>query len=394
LTNEFSTVPLDSVLDFKEGPGILAKDFRSHGVPLIRLAGVKRGANILTGCNFLDPEMVKKKWSHFALEVGDVLLSTSASLGEVAIVGDDGVGAIPYTGLIRFRPKTELVSQRFIPVALSSASFKRQIEAMGSGSVLRHFGPMHLRKMTLDLPPLHVQERIADVVGAIDSKIESNRRAVEISLKLLDALAADTALTLRSTRLADLVVVTKESVNPATLGNQLVDHFSLPAFDNGCRPERVSADTIMSSKQKLPGRAILLSRLNPRIDRTWWATAVDGTPGLASTEFLCLTARGDADLAAVWLAIRSEEFLSELPARVTGTSGSHQRVRPEDVLAIEVRDTSRLPESIKQTALGLLESTEQRLEEITRLTTLRDVLLPELLSGRVRVPEASQAVFG
>ncbi|MFN8332452.1 MAG: hypothetical protein U0T81_14755 [Saprospiraceae bacterium] len=92
-------------IDFQEGPGILAKDFRNHGVPLIRLAGMDDGVSLLNGCNFLDEELVSRKYEHFKLKKGDIILSTSATLGKTSFVDDEAVGAIVYTGLVRMRPK-------------------------------------------------------------------------------------------------------------------------------------------------------------------------------------------------------------------------------------------------------------------------------------------------
>lgn len=386
------TVPLAEVLDWKEGPGILAKDFRDLGVPLIRLAGVKRGANILAGCNHLDREMVDRKWSHFRLALGDVLLSTSASLGEVAVVGPEGVGAIPYTGLIRFRPVDNQVSPRYVPIALTAGSFKRQIEAMGAGSVIRHFGPMHLRQMTVDLPPTAVQESIADLIEALDAKIESNGRLVAYSHELLDAMAAARCASLPPTPLGSLSGLTRGTVSPDAVGVAVVDHYSLPAFDASGRPERVPPSTIMSNKIALRGSAVLVSRLNPRTNRTWWAVPAGATIALASTEFAVLSASTEVELAAIWLAVRHPSFLEELPRRVTGTSGSHQRVRPDDLLAIDVPDVRRLDDATKKTALDLLRLAHQRREESARLSGLRAALLPELLSGRIRVPEAEAVI--
>jgi type I restriction enzyme S subunit len=180
---------LAEVLDFREGPGILARDFRTDGIPLIRLAGVKSRNSILEGCNYLDPEMVERKWSHFRLAAHDVVLSTSASLGEVKVVDSEGVGCIPYTGLIRFRTRDERrVLQRFVPLALTSSTFKAQIQAMGAGSVLKHFGPMHLRQMTLRLPPAPVQVAITDIIESIDNRIESARRQIALLESLGSAL--------------------------------------------------------------------------------------------------------------------------------------------------------------------------------------------------------------
>src|SRR5262245_37914124 len=98
MAGEWKAEPFPDVIDFQEGPGILSKDFREAGVPLVRLSGLQRGGSVLEGCNYLEPEAVAKKWAHFTLAKGDTLLSTSASLGRIAVVREDGVGAIPYTG--------------------------------------------------------------------------------------------------------------------------------------------------------------------------------------------------------------------------------------------------------------------------------------------------------
>ena len=175
----WSILRFDEVIDFQEGPGILAKDFRTDGVPLIRLSGLQRGRRVLEGCDFLDQEMVAARWEHFKVAEGDVLLSTSASLGRIAIVDEASVGAIPYTGIIRMRPRSRRVYPDFIPFLLESPHFQRQIEAMGVGSVIRHFGPSHLRQMTVLLPAIEVQRRIAEILGALDDRIELDRRMNE-----------------------------------------------------------------------------------------------------------------------------------------------------------------------------------------------------------------------
>jgi type I restriction enzyme S subunit len=127
----------------------------------------------------LDPDDVAKKWSHFRLAKGDVLLSTSASLGRIAVVGDEGVGAIPYTGIIRMRPRDQRLVAAFIRYLLEGPDFQQQAEMMGAGSVIRHFGPMHLRQMTVALPSTSEQHAITHILSTLDDKIELNRRMSE-----------------------------------------------------------------------------------------------------------------------------------------------------------------------------------------------------------------------
>ena len=95
--------PFKACIDFQEGPGIMAADFREAGIPLLRVSGVQGRWASLDGCNFLDPIKVAKKWSHFRLNIDDLLISASASMGTVCEVAADTEGAIAYTGLIRLR---------------------------------------------------------------------------------------------------------------------------------------------------------------------------------------------------------------------------------------------------------------------------------------------------
>lgn len=166
----------------------MARDFRDAGVPLLRLAGLKRDASLLTGCNYLDPSTVERRWKQFRVERGDVLLSTSASLGEVAVVDDTAIGSIPYTGIIRFRPRDPRVLQEFVEYALISPSFREQIEAMGIGSVMRHFGPSHLRQMTIEIPPHGEQRVIAYVLRTVERAMQQTEKIVESVKQLKSAL--------------------------------------------------------------------------------------------------------------------------------------------------------------------------------------------------------------
>ena len=188
---DFIEAYLQDVAWFQEGPGILAKDFREAGVPLVRLAGLKGHEVTLDGCNFVDPTLAEAKWRHFRLEPGDICISTSASFGRPSTVRTIAVGAIFYTGIIRFRPISPLLHPRYLRLFLGSRAFALQAEAAASGSVIRHFGPSHLKRMKIQLPPLRIQEEIADFADCLDDKIELNRRMNETLEAVAQAIFRD-----------------------------------------------------------------------------------------------------------------------------------------------------------------------------------------------------------
>lgn len=193
---------LPDVTFFQEGPGILAKDFRDAGVPLIRISGMHEEKVSLAGCNFLDESMVLKKWEHFKLDLEDIVLSSSASLGKVAKVSEETVGAIVYTGLIRFKTYAAL-SENYMSRFFESMEFARQINSSKTGAAIKHFGPTHLKKMVIPIPPLKEQHRIVAKVDELMTLCDQLEQQTEASIEAHQTLVEVLLNTLTSSENAD-----------------------------------------------------------------------------------------------------------------------------------------------------------------------------------------------
>ncbi|MDO4032335.1 restriction endonuclease subunit S [Clavibacter michiganensis] len=177
----WSIVPFPMAVTYREGPGIGASDFREEGIPLLRVAGVRGRFATLEGCNYLDPATVSTRWRRFQVQRGDLLVSASASMGTVAEAGDDVVGAVPYTGIIRMAPRPQ-TDREFLRYFLQSAAFLAQIDRLKTGSTIQHYGPEHLRQMCIALPPVPEQRAIAahvmQKIVELDTAIAEARTAV------------------------------------------------------------------------------------------------------------------------------------------------------------------------------------------------------------------------
>ena len=256
------------------------------------------------------------------------------------------------------------------------------------GSALPYLRQSDLERIPVCVPPNDEQRRIAGVLGALDDKIESNQTVVTRAEQLIDEIAKQKATDLPTVALSEVCSLSKSTWKPDASSDQTVHLFSLPAFDGGAVPEQVPVSSIKSNKTLMDRPGILVSRLNPRISRMWWVET-DATPvSVCSPEFAYLTAGDMHGLTCTWLAVRSPEFRGEIVDRVTGTSGSHQRVRPADLMTIGVPDYRSLAEHTQMTVLTLLHLLSARRQQSVALAELRDALLPELMSGRMRVDEA------
>lgn len=288
------------------------------------------------------------------------------------LIDNNMMGAVP----------NSKVDQRFFAIVMSQID----MGSLAEGSALPYLRAEDVGNVRVLLPPMGDQRAIANVLGALDDKIESNRRIVKQSELLL--LAHSNSLSaLPTVALSQVSKSYRRPINPLNLGDEFVDHFSLPAFDVAALPERCRASSIMSGKFGIETISVLISRLNPGTPRVWCAH-VREVPAMCSSEFLVLEPLDKSSIGALWLAAIHPTLGEQMVQRATGTSFSHQRIKSDDALSVEVPDIRAISDQTRTECDELVEMVGKRRSENEHLSRLRDVLLPELLSGRLRVKDA------
>ncbi|WP_417335901.1 restriction endonuclease subunit S [Halobacteriovorax marinus] len=170
---------------FKEGPGILGKDFKEEGTPLIRISNVKSSSVEGPFKQFLNSKLTSK-YKDYKVKIGDVLISGSASTGIMSSVEDKSiVGSIPYTGLFIIRVVSKKLDLGFLKLFLTSYLFEEQIKQLQTGSTIQHFGPTHLNQMFIFIPPIGKQNEIVKYVSEQINKLDSIIEKAEVGLSLL-----------------------------------------------------------------------------------------------------------------------------------------------------------------------------------------------------------------
>ena len=189
--------------------------------------------------------------------------------------------------------------------------------------------------------------------------------------------------------LADEAELRRKNIKPYEYEEEEFDHYSIPAFDANRRPSIDVGSDIRSGKYVLTGKSILVSKLNPRIPRTWRADPAMGhRRAVASTEFLVLTEPTRWPLAFIYGLVSSTEFMNALAATAGGTSTSHQRVKPADVMATAVLGPPvKLVEMYTEAVEPMLSLADILLRQVEVLREARDLLLPRLVSGELDISD-------
>ena len=363
--------------------------WRESGIPVVKIANVKQGRVDREGLGYVD-ELTAGEAKAFALAQGDVLIAMTGYVGEAAMVSESDLPLLLNQRVGRCNIVSADLDLKFLYFALTSPSGRKQLENLAQGSAQPNLSTKDFGLVEIPLPPLPEQRAIAEVLGALDDKIESNRRIVS----LCEVLAHAFSIGLRNlprAPLSEVASVSRVTENPTQFGDSPVDHFSIPAFDAGGSPEKIAASQIKSGKLRVKQRSVLVSRLNPGTPRVW-VMAPDESPALCSTEFLVLSPLDNDSIGGVWLAVLGDEFTESMERRATGTSFSHQRIKQGDALTVQVRDIRLADRQLLAQADALLMEVIQQRAEIALLAQLRDTLLPALLSGRIRVPAAAELV--
>lgn len=302
---------------------------------------------------------------------GTVALTCIGSLGKISVVQTATLTNQQLNSII---PDTSKANNLYIYYYLMSSY--DSLESLAGGTVMPIVNKSSLEGMELPLPPLEEQERIAGILGSFDDKIEANTRLIQTMEDYIHAMIKKISQSNSFKRVAikDLAIHEKNQELPREHVEGAIHHYSLPAYDLGKTPGIEEADSIKSNKFIIDKPCVLFSKLNPGTPRIWLVTPEEDLKSYASTEFIVLTPKENIDIANLWAACSEERISQNLADMASGTSTSHQRVRPADILNSKVLDLNDQSEIRSITSY-----IEALRKENLQLAATRDALIKRLI---------------
>lgn len=363
------------------------------GVPIVRVRDL-HGGRVKTDDPLEVAPAVAASYSRSRLSGGELLVTLVGTVGETAVAGHNlaGWNVARAVAVARVRPE---IGARWITWVMKLSDSTNFIAERVNTTVQTTLNLADLRELRVPLPPVAERDGIAAVLGALDNKIDSNRRLVARVASLVDALVEQLVVEheTRPVALREVVEFNRESRRPGApdFGVSYIDIASVSPGSVDSAVQTTWADAPSRARRGVTDGDVIFSTVRP--GRRSHAQILDPDPRtVVSTGFAVMTPSirlGSSQLTSVVGSLQFSEYLesvahgSAYPAVSIGAMGDYQFELPADVAVISRFEEATMP---------LRRRAHQASRETEVLGSLLDALLPELLSGRVRVPEAFEAV--
>ena len=192
--------------------------------------------------------------------------------------------------------------------------------------------------------------------------------------------------------LSNFCTENKKKIYPNLFPKQDFETYDIPSFDLSNYPSINKGSSLISQKSLISDEMILISKLNPENPRIWNPLSKSELLKVSSTEFISLIPNENVKYFLL-CHLQSYRSIKTLSSMVTGTSKSHQRVRKEDVLALKtICPTKKLIELFNKEIKIIYSKIELNLLQIKVLKELRNILIPKLTSGELRLSDSEDTV--
>jgi type I restriction enzyme S subunit len=338
--------------------------------------------------------------------VGDVLLTKDGSIGRVAVVDREGICINQSVALLRPNGR---IHPRFLSFLLRAPYYQQRMEGDSDGSTIKHIYITRVDKMEIALPPMGEQVECLALLGALDDRIDLLRQSN----------------------------ATLESIAHALFKSWFIDFDPVRAKAEGREPEGMDAATAALFPAEFEESALGLipkgwsiKRLGMLLelaygkalkatDRRDGLVPVYGSGGIAGFHDQALVPHGSIIIGRKgtvgslhwedrpFFPIDTTFYVRPISAPMTycfyalqrlglesmNTDAAVPGLNRENAYRLElVAPSNEVMRAFDDFVVHVRASIRSNGDRASLLSTVRDTLLPRLISGKLRLPEAEEQV--
>ncbi|CUJ89765.1 EcoKI restriction-modification system protein HsdS [Ruegeria denitrificans] len=384
-------------------------DYVPSGIPFVMASDLEHGRVNTNSCSFISEAQANSLRKGFAKE-GDVLISHKATIGRVAMVGKIESSFLMLTPQVTYYRvlKTDILDRRFLFYYFQSRPFLEVLgQWAGDGSTRAYLGITGQLKLPIMMPPINEQHEIAAILGALDDKIELNRKTA--------ATLEEMARVLYRSWFVDFDPVHAKSAGlaPAHMDIQTADLFP-DSFGEDGLPEGWVPETIgdlftlqrgfdLPKKNRADGPYPVLAAGGHHGTHKEFKVkgpgVTTGRSGVIGEVFLVLEDFWPLN-TSLWVKefkkcspFFAYFFLQTLDLKALNSGSAVPSLNRNNVHNLAVGTPPfEVISSFDNLVSPMFERIQTATNENQTLATLRDTLLPRLMSGALRVGEVKEQV--
>ena len=382
---DWEKVTLGDVAEVINGRAYKLSEWETSGTPVIRLQNLTQRGGDFYFSNLALPE---KQYCH----KGDLLYMWSATFGPHIWWGEK---AIFHYHIWKIEPN-ERIDKKFLFYLLDAKT--QEWRAAGSGMAMIHLTKAGIEKEHLSIPTLPEQKKIAEILSAIDRRIQAGKSLLSKIDNILQGMRDQTqSCEGRQARIGDLIarITTGTSVSgenrPCGASEQGVLKVSCVSKGEFIPEENkaIVGESIERATMPVRHGMLLMSRANtPELVGACGIATCDYSNLFLPDKIWNLELADNAQCSKEWLnnALNSQVGRSKIRDASTGTSDSMRNISQRNFLDTQIHVP---PASIQEEQNNLIDSLCAKKKmtgiNIEKYLLLKKALSSDLLTGRKRV---------
>jgi type I restriction enzyme M protein len=283
IESKWNLVKLGDITNFKRGPfgGALKKEiFVKSGFKVYEQQhAIKNSFSI--GDYYITSDKFDEM-KGFALEVDDIIMSCSGTIGKVAVFPKNAESGIINQALLRFRPLLDKVSPFFLKIYIEQNNEMFYDDSHGTG--LQNVASVEILKdIKIPLPPLPIQAEIVNACEAVDLEVGKAKMLIVKGRKEIEEKVLNNNFP--KDKLGNIAKKISESIDPQ-LHTGIVNYIGLENIESNTSrlvgEIKTDYQTIKSNKTCFKKGDILYGKLRPNLNKVYLVKE----DGICSTDIL------------------------------------------------------------------------------------------------------------